>query len=360
MVVSFRHEYLDSSISAKTPKSIKSQVWRLAFAENLRPNYIKSKMKDTLLSHLKTSISSLRNLNLSKYPTDQIKELMKHFGKVAVIEYKLHPGKIILRARPKDEQWPYITRAALSYKPQYMNKAYQRASTPNRTMFYGSVIPEEIDKGDLDSERIVVTMEASQWLRCNKTCGVRRIAYSKWEVISDIKMIAVLQNRDFYDASAHTRKIVNDFTQFVERHPEHRETSLLVSDYLAGEFGKEQTPSDYDYVISALYTEYLTNSGFDGVLYPSVRVKGQGFNVAITPEAAESKIKLVAAGECTMYKRLFGNSIVDNDTSVLIEDEKKSFQFTPVAPNDHLGEETCLAKLGVKSIEELCLKRGNL
>lgn len=317
-------------------------------------------MEDTLLNHLKSSIAALNALDLSKYPTDQINELMRHFGKVAVIEYKLHPGKIVLRARPEDDQWPYLTRSSLSYKPQEYNKTFQRASTPNATMFYGSVIPEEIDTGDLDNERIVVTMEASPWLRCKKTCGVRRITYSRWEVTSDIKMVAVLQNKDFFDASSHTRKIVEDFNRFIKQYPEHEETSLLISDYLAGEFGKEEIPFDYHYLISALYTEYLTRNGFDGVLYPSVRVKGQGFNIAIIPDAADKKLRLVAAGECTMYKRYFGDSIVDNDTGVLITDESSPFIYLPVNPADHIGEEICLAKLGVKTIEELCTKRGHL
>jgi len=311
-------------------------------------------MSDTLIEHLKSSIAKLKNLDLSTYPTDEIISLMKNFGKVVVIEYKLHPGKIILRARPQDNQWPYKTRASLSYKPQQFNKTYQRASTPNQTMFYGSIIPEEIDKGELDNERIVVTMEASQWLAKQTECGVRQIAYSKWEVTSDIKLVAVLQNKDFFDASAHTRKIVKDFNAFVENNPEYREPSILISDYIAGEFGKEEIPADYHYLISALYTDFVIDAGFDGVLYPSVRVRGEGFNVAITPEAADSKIKLVAAGECTIYKRVFGDSIIDNNTGVQITNENEPFVFLPVDTKDHTGETTCLANLGVNKTDELC------
>jgi len=312
------------------------------------------------LHDIKASINELKALDLSTYPTDKIRSLLKTFGKVAIIEYKLHPGKIILRARPEDNQWPYTTRQSLSYKPQEFNKTFQRASTPNQTMFYGSIIPEEIDKGDLDNERIVVTMEASPWLRAKKTCGIGRIAYSKWEVTSDIRMVAVLQHKDFFDASSHTRKIVGDFNKFVEQHPEHKEPSLLVSDYLAAEFGKEQTPFDYQYLISAIYTEYLIRCGFDGVLYPSVRVGGQGFNIAIIPDVADKKIKLIAAGECTLYKRAFGNSIVDNDTATTIEDENKPFECKPVEAQHHTGEKICLTELNVKNSEELCTKPGNL
>lgn len=313
-----------------------------------------------LIDDLKVTIAKLQKLDLSKIPDIEIRELLKLFGKVAVIEYKLHPGKIILRARPEDDLWPYTDRKSLCYKPQEFNKTYQRASTPSMTMFYGSVIPEEIDNGDLNNERIVVTMEASSWLRAKEACGVRRITYSKWEVISDIKLVAILQNKDFFEASSHTRKIVKDFNRFVEEHPECRESSLMVSDYLAHEFGKEETPEHFHYMVSALYSEYLTRFGFDGVLYPSVRVGGQAFNIAITPKAADTKIKLLAAGECTMYKRLFGNSIVDNNTEVTITDQNLPFAYKPVALEHHTGEEICLAHLGVKTIVELCTKKGTL
>ena len=75
-----------------------------------------------LIDDLKVTIAKLQSLNLSTLPDGQIRELLKLFGKVAVIEYKLHPGKIILRARPEDALWPYTNRKALCYKPQEYNK----------------------------------------------------------------------------------------------------------------------------------------------------------------------------------------------------------------------------------------------
>jgi hypothetical protein len=312
------------------------------------------------IDFLRDQIQTLSALDLSTYPSDNIRELMKNFGRVIIIEYKLHPGKKVLRARCEDQGWPYLTRASLSYKPQQFNTTHQRASTPERTMFYGSVIPDEIDDGDLDNERIVVSMEASPWLRSAKTCGVKRIAYSRWEVTEDIKMVAVIHNRDFYAASSHTRKLVKDFLEFAKKNPEYREPSILVSDYLAREFGKEESTPDYHYLISALYTEFITDKGLDGVLYPSVRVEGKGFNIAITPEAADSKLRLVAAGECTMYKRLYGDCEVDNDTEAVIIDEYKPFYYKNVKAKYHSGEDYCLKQLGVSTREELCTNPGYL
>lgn len=300
-------------------------------------------------------ISALKGLDLSKYPIAEIERLIPFFGKVAIIEYNLHAGKTILRARPEDDQWPYTTRSANCYKPQQFNTTYQRASTPNQTMFYGSMIPEELEKRDLDSERLIVSREASPWLRDNNTCGVKRITYSKWEVTSDIKLIAILQHKEFYDASSLTRKVVNDFHQFIKDHQDYEESSILVSDYMAHEFAKEGTSEDYNYLISAVYTNYILTKGFDGVMYPSVRVNGQGFNIAITPEASDHKLKLIGAGECTMYKR-FKETLIDNDTIAIIEDEHKPFHYQRIEAKYHTGETNSLAAFGVKTREELCSK----
>ncbi|WP_449047935.1 hypothetical protein [Parapedobacter sp.] len=184
------------------------------------------------MEHLKAVISMLKGLDLSKYPVEKIKELIPLFGKVVIIEYKLHPGKAIFRARPEDDQWPYITRSSHCYKPQKFNTSYQRASTPYQTMFYGSMVPEELQLGDLESERLIVSREACLWLRDNTTCGVKRITYSKWEVTNDIRLVAILQHKEFYQASSLTRKVVDDFHQFIKDHPDYEEPSILVSDYL--------------------------------------------------------------------------------------------------------------------------------
>lgn len=42
-------------------------------------------------------------------------------------------------------------------------------------MFYGCMVPEEVQEGDLDDERLIVSREASLWLQDDGTCGVKRI-----------------------------------------------------------------------------------------------------------------------------------------------------------------------------------------
>lgn len=310
------------------------------------------------IDEIKCIINKLKDLDQTTYPVDEINSLFKLFRKVAVIDYRLHPGKKIIRGRPRDDQWPYQTRSSLSYKPQDLNTTFQRASTPNKTMFYGSIIPDDLDKGDLDNERFVVTMEALPWIRIPESCGIKEITYSRWEVLKDVKLIAVLHHKSFYDASSHTRKVLADFEESLKSYPEVIEASLMVSEYIAKEFAKEDTPADYSYLISALYTEMITHFGFDGIMYPSVRVGGRGFNIALTPETVDDKLKLIAAGECTIYKKAFGDSVIDNNTFSLISDENMPFEYTTLLGNpESAGEGKCLEELGLTSKKELCLPK---
>lgn len=59
------------------------------------------------IDEINEAIAKLRALDLSVYPVDEINALFKVFGKVIAIEYRFHPGKKIIRARPEDNGWPY-------------------------------------------------------------------------------------------------------------------------------------------------------------------------------------------------------------------------------------------------------------
>jgi hypothetical protein len=123
-----------------------------------------------------------------------------------------------------------------------------------------------------------------------------------------------------------------------------RNKSVLITDYLASEFAKTDVDPDYKYMISAIFSEIVVSKKMAGVYFPSVRADAQGYNVAISPTYADRALRLVAAGECTIYKK-GDHTIVDNETSCIIEDETKSFTFLPVDPQYHVGKENILKRL---------------
>lgn len=293
-------------------------------------------------------IEQFKQLDLSKYPHSEIKYLFSKVGPVGAVIVTFHKGKSIMRARPNAENERFEKKADLSFKPQEFNKTYQRASTPNQTMFYATSVPDKLEEGELNNMRIIGITETIPMLRDKTKSGFQKVSFGRWVVQEDINLMAIVHHESYYNESNYTRELVNAFKGFIAQYPQEViDKSLKFQDYLAREFAKEDIQSDYDYMISAIFTEEITSKGLDGILYPSVRTAGKGFNIAITPQATE-KLALYVAGECSIYKSK-NQVIIGNDA--IVELDGKQTEFKLVDKENH--EKLLLEQIGVKSIEEL-------
>lgn len=302
---------------------------------------------------IKSALDGLSKLDLSKIPYDDCKKLIGQLGKFGCILVTLHKGKVLMRARPNFGDEHFISKCQLTYKPQQFNKTYQRASTPHRTMFYASMVPEKLNPGELQNIRVIGAFESLPWLRQKDKKGYQRISFGKWVVTKDIRLIAIVQHDDFVKQSSYTTELNEAFKKFTSEVPSDvQEETIAIADFFAKEFAKSATDEHYEYLISAIFSETIVDHGLDGVLYPSVRVGGQGFNVAIKPETADSNLDLVVAGECSMYKH-YEQTVVDNDTAIELKPNQTNFEMVPVDPKYRAGQEECLKMIGLKSIDDL-------
>lgn len=293
-------------------------------------------------------IEKFKQLDLSKYPVNEIKELFNQIGQIGAVVVTYHKGKSVMRARPNRENERFKKLSDLSFKPQEFNKTYQRASTPNETMFYATSVPDKIESGELDNMRIIGVSETIPMLRDKTKSGFQKISFGRWVVQEDINLMAIVHHESYYKKSNYTRELVNAFNGFINQYPQEIiDKSLKFQDFMASEFAKETINADYDYMISAMFTEDITSKGLDGILYPSVRTAGKGFNIAITPEASK-KLALYVAGECSIYK-LKDQVIIGNDAIVELDGTQTEFELVDL-PND---QSIYLNKLGVTSIDEL-------
>ena len=302
-------------------------------------------------------LTKLKELDLSTYPASQIRELMNQFGIMCSMQVFFHPGKVVMRARPhENDSIRFFKKDDFSFKPQQFNTTYQRASTPNQTMFYATAIPEDIEPGELDSMRIIGVVESLPQLRDSTSSLYKKISFGRWEVAEDLRLLAIIHKENYFSESSFTRELVNAYNEATSNippdilavEPDIIEKSLLIQSYLADEFSKESINADYDYMISAIFSEIATTKGFDGIFYPSVRVGGKGFNIAITPEATK-KLKLVVAGECSLYK-YNDHTMVGNDAIVTLQGDEDDFKLIDLEDN---SQEDLLNILGVASLEEL-------
>ena len=297
-------------------------------------------------------IEQFKQLDLSKYPYAEIKDLFNKVGPIGAVIVTFHKGKSVMRARPNGENERFEKKSDLSFKPQEFNKTYQRASTPNETMFYATSVPDKLEEGELDNMRIIGITETIPMLRDKTKSGFQKVSFGRWVVQEDINLMAIVHHESYYKESNYTRELVNAFKGFIEHYPkEVIDKSLKFQDFLASEFATEDIKADSDYMISAIFTENIVGQGLDGILYPSVRTAGKGFNIAITPKATE-KLALYVAGECSIYKSK-DQVVVGNDA--IVELDGKQTEFKLVDKDNH--EQSLLEKIGVKSIDELKASR---
>jgi hypothetical protein len=299
-------------------------------------------------------IDKLNSFNLSEVTPKEIWEELHKIGKVGKIISYIYPGESLLRGRSLNEGEEFLCKSDYTYPPSRFSKKVQRASHPGLIMFYGTYVPQMlIDEGnDLRAARVTGILEARSDLRSNNTNCVQKIAFGRWVCKEKLKLVGVFQSQSISHSNNYIKDVYSKYLKFLDKSPEFKPQSIRATNFLAEQFSKENIDSESDYLISALYTEMAVKNGFDGVLFPSVQTGGFGINCAITPFATDNKLDFVYAGECIVYKRKT-NYIVDNLRGAEMYKNQTHFEMKDLDPGIHAGEEACLKKLGLNSMQEL-------
>lgn len=300
------------------------------------------------MEDVKDIIEQLKLLDFNSNPYNDAKKLISSFGKFGFIELNLHATNEFIRARPLGEHESIKTIFDLSYKPKHLNSTYQRASTPNNSMFYaGLVQPEFTPDGFLAMGRMIGMMESVTLMRDKTSSGIQKIGFGKWTNTRDLHLAAIVYSEQFSKKNPKTEFLYDAFHKQIHEAGELYKKSLWVTEFLANEFAKDVIHHHFDYMISAIFTEIAIEKGFDGVIYPSVRTTGQGLNVAIHPDFVDKFMELRSAGECTIYKQK-DHTIILNDTVALVPrgqidlklrpfDDPAKLDLEKQKVKDHLG-----------------------
>jgi len=288
-------------------------------------------------------LSRLSKLDLSSYPFTEVQELIRFLGKSCFLVFTLHYGKTLTRARLG---CAYTQISELSYLPQNKNKECQRASTPNKTMFYGTLVPQA---EQFIATRAIAIGECSKLQRSGiNTKGIEKITFGKWTVVKDINLVVVLDEEVYTDVSENLllielKKTYSDFISTVDI----GDNAKKIANFFAKEFAKVDVKSDYDYFLSSMFTEIITNEyGYDGVMYPSVRTNGQwGFNVAIKPEIVDNNMILDTVLESTLYK--------NGDKSLLLDDKISGLSTWKFIDTPELPQKEICNRLQINDLTEI-------
>ena len=275
-------------------------------------------------------LTKLKSLDLSKVTSEDIESILREMfvGGIPIMITDYNQHKEIERAVNNTEEEPiFSTKVRISYKPKVYNKTHLRASTPENTMFYASVIPEgDLSLEEITSARIIGSSEIIDLLRENIN-GERLITFGKWEVQELISVITIFDPNKDYNIK-YINEIRDKYNTKILTKDEVVKRDELLS-FLASEFSKKvENGGNHNYMISSIFTQLVVNNGADGVLYPSVQSDGNGLCLALHPRVMD-KLKLIKVLQCKLTKT--GNEAkLTNERSCIVKDGSDTFELNKV------------------------------
>lgn len=276
------------------------------------------------------NLKALKKIDLSKDSVEEIYHLINKIDPLPIMRTEYTKGKIFDRAvRIKDDEADFNTRCRLSYAPMEYNTKYLRASTPENIMFYGSVLKDNFTIDDHSHTRITACCETSELLRDNSIEeGERLMIIGTWEVQDLITLATIFDPSKDYDID-YLQEIKEDYLISLKQNPELETKAIEYLKFLAEEFSKDvKNGKNNEYHISALFSALISNTGVDGVLYPSVRAAGIGLCVAIQPRVL-NKLKLVSVRKC-LLKKENGQVKITYLKACDVEDDSKPFELLDI------------------------------
>lgn len=286
------------------------------------------------------NLKALKQIDLTQNSVEEINKLLNQIGPLPIMRTEYHKGKIFDRAvRIKDDEADFNTRCRLSYAPAEYNVSYLRASTPENTMFYGSVLKDNYTIDDHGYTRITACCETSELLRDNSIAnGERLMIIGTWEVQDFMTLATIFDPTKEYDID-YLQEIKNRYLTLLKQNPELETKGIEYLKFLAKEFSKDvKNGENHEYHISALFSALISNTGVDGVLYPSVRAAGIGLCVAIHPRVL-NKLKLISVRKC-LLKKENGQVKITYLKACDVEDDSKPFKLLDIEEYKQLKNES--------------------
>ena len=289
-------------------------------------------------------IEMLDAINVADENTEELYEIFRMVEDFdfSVIRFVIYSGSGLIRQRVNKKGEEYDKISELNYPPLNCVTGYERANVPYQPMFYACSFPTDYKDEKTPPPRVVSLQETSSFYRDKAASGIERSTVSRWEVVTDLKLVALPFLADYSMACKDIMTIKEEWNKAVEDNTLNQEGLELV-EYMAREIGKTFN-SNVEYFKIANFVNYLLNvnektKDADGIIYPSVPAAGSGFNVAIKPSVVDKKIRFVGAGLCHLLKKgeqsylhvmkqsvSVENGVITYEDKNMNDEEKKMYQ----------------------------------
>lgn len=251
-------------------------------------------------------------------------------------KFSISKKRYIYRARPT-EIIPFDNVKQLSYNPR--PSRIDRASTPCTPMFYGatSTHSNDIPMITIAHELIKVLREGSYEEH------EQEITIAEFELKEDVNVGAIIFHKEYLAKNIQYQKLY-------DRTKNNSIIDFEIMEDFSTLFSLKEGDPYFNHIITAAFTNYLfENSDTEAIIYPSVRLDGEGTNIAFHPDAADEYlvcrrarvVKVYMKGGAVIFDTLKESKNIKQDGSI----EWKEYHNT-------LGTDLCKINL-----EEMINKR---
>ena len=283
-------------------------------------------------------VEELRSLDLqSASPKDVFDILGSYQLETMIVD--IPKDVYIIRSR---RGFGFTTAEEMTYCPVRYCTSLQRASLPHNTMFYG-VISD--DQSHQENARCISCCESSTLVRKGKdSIGRENFTLSHWVVIEPLRVMSFVTDNTF--PSVKNNNLLNRLRKKIVESSGSIEDEDFIH-FISEEFSKV-VRNNKEYLISASLTTYMTNIfGLDGIVYPSVQMAGQaGLNIALSPDAADKKIRFI---------RTLGQSFYKNKNKSIIRLEHVTEFGGQTIPISNIPDDYIIQNLQIRTLDELPL-----
>ncbi|MDZ7693693.1 MAG: RES domain-containing protein [Balneolaceae bacterium] len=229
------------------------------------------------------------------------------------------------------------------HKPEKLNNGFGRASNPNSNVMYCAFDPYPPNKSkDKPVERITALCEVSDIYFTNQDETISEtVTFARWVPGQQLNMVCPFDFSRLSSESPILKNMNQAYSNIIEKYDEYEDQISRFHTFIAEQFAKHPIEEEYEYKITALFTEMIMEKGFDGVIYPSVKTDLRGFNVAVNSTTVEDSFNLFAVCECTHYLK-HDYSLVNNNLLTSEIEQDGSFQLAPLDHPYTLPEEQIL------------------
>lgn len=286
---------------------------------------------------------------LDRIPYSTILSIVSKIDLKDLIGTKIIRNSIIYRARPSVSK-EFNNIKEISYRKNPND--HGRAHHPGFPIFYGSF------KSSHQDEPIITCSSESIEILKNKITneGDAELTIGQWLVKDDMPVISIIYNKEFL---LKNRNFLGLYELFIS-HNKNRKKSIEIMEFVSDQFAKSvEDGQDYNYKISAAFSEYFLKKNtyedkVGALIYPSVGLEGEGYNIAIMPYYLKKYLKPIKVATVHLYIK---NNHVVSDWLKYSDVELSTGNFHLMKSKDknsNKGREECL-----KSLNRFILKDSN-